>query len=731
MKTQYHDRPRRPKAARHLASVGLLALAVSATGAQAQEAAGGKPVELGPVTVEGESEGEGRAAEQGDGPVQGYVATRSRAGTKTDTPLAKTPQSVSVIPREQIEDQAAKSVAEALRYSASTFTEYRGASNFSDEMYIRGFGYVPRFVDGLTYGWGSLGKIDPYLLERVEVVRGPSSILYGQTSPGGIVNMATKRPTGDSRREVKVSVGTDNFYEGGFDVEGPVTADGSLSYRLVGVGHLGDGVEDHVEDNGAAFMPTLAWQPGDATSVTVSAMYSDRPEAGYRNFREAAGTLWPVRGAYIPIDFFVSDPDVEQSSLEQGWVGYEVEHALTDSVLVRQNTRYARIESDHVTGIWGALLPNGRTITRNASGGGEVYNQIVIDTQAQISFATGPAGHTVLGGLDYKWSEREYDWGRGPMPTIDWRRPVYGIGAVVLTPTDDTDTTADQIGLYVQDQIEFGRFTLSAGLRHDWASTEIDDNLAGTSESFDDSALSGRVGLIYTFDNGIAPYVSYSTSFEPVTQAAPAGRPRFDPTTAEQYEVGIKVAPGNGDYQVIASFFDITQRNVIKTDPVTRTPVQTGEIQSQGFELEGRAKVNENITLVASYSRLDAEVTRTPVATELGRMPSRLPEQQGALWGTYDVLDGPLAGFTFGAGGRFVGESWGDGNNTFKVPASTVYDAMVGYKLGYLSPALEGAEAQINATNLTDERYTSSCASQWACWYGAPLKVVGSLTYRW
>ncbi|MGQ9369519.1 TonB-dependent siderophore receptor [Azospirillum sp. ST 5-10] len=720
------QRPRRKGPRRRAGGATLLTtaslLAVAAAHAQEAEPAAADALVLDPLTVE-------ERMELGDGPVGGYVATRSRAGTKTDTPLSKTPQSVTVVPREQIEDQNADSVAEALRYSAGIFTEYRGSSNFSDEMFLRGFSYVPRYLDGLTYGWSSLGKVNPYLLERVEVLRGPSSVLYGEANPGGIVNLVSKRPTGGTHREVTLGYGTGNRYEGGFDVGGRLSDE--LAYRVVGTGHSGEGVEDTIDERAVAILPSLTWTPTDRTALTVSAMYDRAPDAGIRNFREAEGTLYPTRYGYIPIDFLVSDPDFEKASLTQTAVGYQFDHAFDDVFSFRQVARFARIDSTHHTVVWGALQADDRTISRSASGGGEVFDQVGIDNQLQAVFQTGMLRHTALAGLDYKTSWRDYHWGRAPVASIDWLAPRYGIGDVTLTPSSDSDTTARQLGAYLQDQIALGDLTLSLGGRHDWASTEIEEHLTATTEDYDDRAFSWRAGAIYNLPGGVSPYVSYSTSFEPVLQAAPAGEQRFEPTTGKQWEAGVKFAPGSGDYQLIASVYTITQNNVIKTDPVTRLATQTGEIRSRGFELEAHAQVTANLSLVGSYSYIDSEVTESAQTSEVGRMPSRIPQRQASLWARYAFDEGMLAGLALGAGVRHVGESWGDGSNTVKVPSATLYDAMVSYRLGALSPQLDGAELQVNAANLTDERYTASCASAYACWYGAPRTVTASLRYRW
>ena len=262
--------------------------------------------------------------ERGNGPVDGYVAGQSMAGTKTDTPVARTPQSVSVVPKQQIEDQHAESVAEALRYTPGVFAEYRGASNLRDELFVRGFYYVPKYLDGLFLGGDlSYAKIDPYLLERVELLSGPASVLYGQANPGGIVNMVSKRPTDEPLREAQISAGTGKYVSGGFDISDRA-ADGAVGYRLAVTGSRRDLQEDHARERSFAIAPSIVWSPDEGTSLTVLGGYQNEPDAGYRNFLDAAGTVYPIAGfGYVPRDFFVSDPDYERAERQQAWIGYE------------------------------------------------------------------------------------------------------------------------------------------------------------------------------------------------------------------------------------------------------------------------------------------------------------------------------------------------------------------------------------------------------------------------
>lgn len=667
------------------------------------------------------------------GVVGGYAARASGTATKTDTPLLRTPQSISVIPQEQIADQAAHSVAEALRYTSGVFTEYRGASNLHDEMVLRGFQYAPRYLNGLLYGSGSLGQVDPYLVERVELLRGPSSVLYGQASPGGIVNLITKQPDPQARQEVVLGAGNRGRAMLGADLGGVLSQDGTLSWRLAAMAERTDLQEDHLEQRRFALTPSLLWKPDARTELRVQAFIQHEPDAGFRNFMEAAGTLTPTAQGFIPRNFLVSDPHYDRSTRDQAALGYQFRHQFDGGVQFRQNLRLNNIESDYRTLIWNALQSDGLTITRMASGGSEDMRQLQLDNQLQADLVLGGVTHKLLAGLDLRHARRDYEWGmnRATTPSINWMAPVYNVSNVVLTPNSDSRTTARQAGLYLQDQIEVGALSLVLGGRQDWARTTVDEKLYKTHDRFKDSAFSGRVGAVYQLGNGLAPYASYSTSFEPVLEVAPQGQPAFEPMRARQAELGLRWAPERAGYSLSAAAYDLRQRNVVNYDYATQRSYQTGEVRSRGLELEARGELTRELQLVASYAYIDAKVTRSVDASTVGKMPARIPKQQVAAWAKWETAQGPLAGLGLGLGLRRVGSSEGDAGNNFEVPGATLVDASLSFDFAQWAQSLSGWKLQLNAANLADKRYVASCASRWACFYGNGRVVTGSVRYQW
>lgn len=726
-----------------LAQWAALAAAVSfiaLSAARAQESDGGQATTLETINLNAKGQ------EKGGGPVDGYVAKQSRSGTKSDTPIAKTPQSIAVVAKDQMQDQDVGSVAEALRYTPGVFTEYRGASNLRDEMFVRGFYYVPRYLDGLFLaGDLSYAKVDPYLLERVELLSGPSSVLYGQANPGGLVNMVSKKPTDQPLREVQVSLGTDKHISAGFDISDKLPGNEDFAYRLAATGLSQDLQENLAKQRSFAIAPSVTWTPDANTTLTVLGGYQNEPDAGFRNFLDAAGTIDPIEGyGYVPRDFFVSDPNYERFRREQAWIGYEFERVINDTFTFRQNARFHWVGTEHHTLVWGYASPDPVTgfdtiVNRSASGGTDSWRQFAIDNQLQAEFDTGAASHTLLGGLDYRYRTRDYEWGRASVPSIDLTNPVYGgfdYASLALNTSDLQELTAKQTGIYLQDQVEIGKLNLMAGIRYDWASTDIDDRLTSNNDqAYDDGDFTWRAGALYRFDNGIAPYVSYSTSFEPALQMPEPGQAAFSPTTASQFEIGAKYAPEGSNTLLTVAYYDLTQNDVVMgawNGTLGRSVYsQIGEIHNRGLELSAKTEIRDNLSLIASYSYIDSEIVDSVTAGEIGKTPARIPAHQAALWGTYGFDSGALEGLTLGAGVRYVGSSFGNNTDTFKVPAVTLFDAMASYDFGAVNADLKGLSLQVNVKNLADKTYVASCANAYACFYGSGRSVVATLKKTW
>lgn len=685
------------------------------------------------------------------GPVQGIVATRSATGTKTNASILEIPQSLSVITRDQISRQGATNLEQSVRYTPGAIAEVLGPGTERDKIYLRGF--EPNYyLDGMMLPYGAAGqgaRAEPYGLERIEVLRGPSSVLFGQNAPGGIVNMVSKRPTTEPLRQIELQYGSFQQLQGAFDLSGPANADKTLLYRLTGVVRGGDTQIDYAKDDRVFIAPSFTWRPNDATSLTVLGQYQ-RDDAGISvMYYPAWGTLYQNPFGKIRRGTNVGEPDHDRFKRDFYTIGYLFEHKFDQDLVVRQNLRYAEADvkqGDSIYGIGLSINPatglpsNYRSLNRYQWDVDRRQRYFTVDNQMEARFETGPLKHDLLLGLDYRRSLLDQTVYGGLSSPIDIFTPVYGNYSVLGTKAADSSERQSQLGLYAQDQIRFERFLLTLGLRQDWVSGNNFNRLTRRDTKIDDAALTGRVGLTYLFDSGFAPYISYSTSFQPVSGSGYGGVP-FEPTEGEQYETGIKYQPTWFKGLFTASVFQLKQTNVLTPDMEHRNCVrypgtcgnfntQTGEVKVRGLELEARASLTDGLDVIGSYAYLDTEVTRSNTSN-LGKRQPLVPQHQASLWLDYTFRYGMLDGLGLAAGVRYTGSSYGDGDNLLRVPSYTLVDAALRYDLAKLSPQLKGATVSVNATNLFDKEYLTTCAATSACFYGAGRTVTAKLSYTW
>ena len=687
---------------------------------------------LPPVQVEGQVGGESAY-----GPVQGYVARQSATGTKTDTPILETPQSITVVPRDQIEAQNVQSVAQALRYSPGVVAEQRGINTDSLEyIYSRGF-QIDTYMNGLRLPNAGTGfnilSVDSHLLERVELLRGPASILYGQASPGGLINLVTKQPTLVPFGEVEFQTGSFGRLQGAFDIGGPIgDAERGIAYRVIGDG-LGTGTQvSGVDQERYLIAPSFFWQMGPDTKFTFYSAYQYDPQAGFYNLVPAAGTVLP-NVVKIPRNLNPGDPTFDRYQKIAYFVGYNLDHRLDDVFSFVQNLRFLH-STNHIQGVFAddGLTQGGLALGRYSYLNHGKVSDFAIDNQLHARFTTGALGHRVTTGIDYQKIDYRHTFqGNFATPDLNILNPVYGnIPFPNFLFGSSGDDTSRQIGIYAQDQIRWDHWAFLFGVRRDWADSDSLSLKSFTKSGQVDRAFSGRAGLTYLFDNGLAPYASFSTSFEPNVGTDFFGTP-FKPTTGQQYEVGIKFQPEGMKSFVSVAGFNLTQQNVETADPAHAFfTIQTGEIRSRGFEIEGRAQLFDNIGLIGAYTFADVINTKSAAAT-VDKRPTGIPRHMASLWGDYSFPAGPLRGLQIGAGVRYVGPTAGDAMNSFTVPSYTLVDAAVHYDLGTLNPSFRGWQATVTANNIFDKTYVSQCIGLNDCSYGLARVVLAKLKYRW
>lgn len=672
---------------------------------------------------------------------KGYVAGESSAGTKTNTPRREVPQSISVITRQQMNDQQPQSLNEAVRYTPGITPEASGVStNFwsGSSLLLRGF-YAEVYQDGLQDDYNGNDLLDSYFYQRVDVLSGPTSVLYGEASPGGIVDVEMKHPPTAPLREIVLGFGSYGRYGGAFDVGGPIDTNGRFLYRLTGVGYSAGTQTDFVQERRVAIAPAFTWRPNAATTLTVLANYTDNPAIGQYAYVPAYGSVLPNPNGKIATSFYVGDPSFNKTAQQSAQAGYEFAHAFGAGWAVYQDLRYTD-NRNHGNMIWPlALEEDMATLDRYSWVRNATFSSFLLDNRVQNAFAAGPVKSVLLAGVNYThWYE---NWRYGAdydIPSIDLFAPVYHQDIPAPTSFDSERYTGNQIGAYAQDQISVGRWRVLLGARQDWVKET--DAYGGSTQKQPDHKLTWRAGLVHLFDNGLAPYASYATSFQPDLDQTVGGTP-LPPTTGRQYEAGIKYQRPGSSNALTAAVYDLAQQNVPTIDPQHPDfAIAIGEIRSRGIELQDQASLTRAIDLVGSYTYLDSRYTRTNetdtgidgVETSLQhKYQYGVPSQTASLWLHYAVHSGGARGLGVGGGIRSVGFSYGDDVNSFRVPGFTLFDAAVQYDLGETTPSLRGYRLQLNASNVFDKSYVASCFSSDGCYQGLRRTVQATVTKTW
>lgn len=659
--------------------------------------------------------------------------TATRSATKTDTPVIETPQSVSVVSREDWEEKGARTVQRAASYTPGVGTNQVGSSNRYDYLILRGFsdGSINNtYLDGLRVmndgGSYSSFAIDPWFLERIEIVKGPTSVLYGQGSPGGIVALTSKRPEFRDGGEIRVSLGNNAQRSFAFDVTGPVDEEQRLAYRVTGIASAADAQQDHVELDRRAIAPSLTWDMTDDTSVTLLAYLQRDPEGGYHSGLPYEGTVESRNGQKIDNTFFEGEPDYDLFRRDMTMVGYDLEHRINRNWSALQKARY--LDSDvELKQVYAYGWASATELNRYYSGGEEDLQALTVDNQIQGEVTTGAVDHTVLVGVDYQQRENDVVWPSGAFPAIDAFNPEYGAEPTALYPPQRNLRKQKQTGVYLQDQLATGGWRLTLGGRYDWVEIENTNRDSGVVAELDETQFSGRAGLLYLFDNGIAPYVSYSTSFSPSAYTDENGD-LLDPSEGKQIETGLRYQPvGTTDLYTL-SLFRIHQENLATKQPQESFYRSIGEIESQGVELEAKAQLTENLNVQAGYAFTDVTFEKSEAYRE-GNAASQVPEHQLTLWAGYRFTQGVLNGANAGLGVRHNADIYADDANTKKVPDYTLVDLALGYDFSKLG--LEGVSTRLNVNNLLDKEYVASCYNSLEfCYFGAERNVTASLSYR-
>ena len=664
----------------------------------------------------------------------GFVPFASNAGSKTNARLIEVPQSISIVSQQEIEARNVITMNEALRYTPGIQADEYGVEPRFDWLKIRGFDAQTFGVyrDGMRFN-SLAGKLDPFELESVEVLKGPSSVLYGEVPPGGLINQVTKRPEAERSTSVEGEFGQYSRLQGAVDTTGSIDSNQVYRYRVLGLIRNSDTQTNFTPDDRRLIAPSLSFHPSERTNLTLLADYQhDRTQ--WSQFLPANGTLYNTNpNGIIPVSVFLGEPGADFVRRNQASVAYTGDHLFEDGWNLHSNYRYQHInfkgQTSFGAGFDGSSLTD---VSRELFATPSVNRFNTVDTRALRRFTTGHWEQTVLFGYDYQHiNTRATSYFLFGLGDLDVYNPVYGQTPIPTgAPFLNNNTLLQQHGLYAQDQLKYrNHLIITLGGRQDFAKNDVTNLLPGSSDfSHLDRRFTGRVGVTYLTDSGIAPYFAYSTSFLPNagtfvvdTQTGLSTDPA-KPSDARQIEGGVKLQPRRSNSFITASIFQINQTNVIVADANFNSH-QDGEARSRGVEIEGVASLSHGLNLHGGYSLTATDNVNDVTPGNIGKWLPQTPRNQVSALADYTQRGGRFAGVGGNFGVRFVGTNAADAANTFFVPDYALLDG--GLRFGYRHLLFA-----VNATNLTDRRYVATCTALSTCYYGYARNVIGTAKYH-
>lgn len=625
-------------------------------------------------------------------------ATRRPAGvTKSNESAADSAQSITVITRDLMDSQQSQNLSDVLWNSAGVSANTYGRRGW-DDFIIRGQRASESvFADGLLVDTNNRVAQEVFGAERVEILKGPASVLFGQVQPGGLVNIVTKRPRPELFGELGLTVGNYGLRQVTADVGTPLKPDSKAAFRLNALAMNSDDATDHVWYRNRYVAPSLSLDFGHRTDFTILASHNERHYVRQQGL-PVNGTLVSNINGVVPNSRFIGEPNAAPYDGEQNRIGYALTHRFDSGWTVNQNLRY---QTSSLTGTFvtaGTMAVNSQTLSRSATQQDFSGDAFGVDTNVQKSFAFTGHQHTLTFGVDYRHSKEDRLQKTCRVAALNVYRPVYG--AAVNCPasfsTDSTDTL-NALGFYLRDQIRIvERWTVTGGLRYESARTASTNRLNATRTNSDDNAVTGSAAVMYDLTQWARPYVSYSTSFLP-NAGTDVNNASFKPEKGRQVEVGVKFdTPGKNGLLTLAAF-DLVRKNVLTSDPVnTGYSVAVGEQRSRGFEAELTQDLGNGLSVMAAYAYIDGEVTEDTVAANVGKPLNAVPRHSFSLWTQYRFR-GALAGWWAGVGAR--GESAKRGYSfNYTVPGYAVADLGFGYTASHW-------RAAFNVKNVFDKSY--------------------------
>ncbi|WP_060839123.1 TonB-dependent siderophore receptor [Pseudomonas sp. Os17] len=663
--------------------------------------------------------------ERADGPVQGYRATRSASATRTDTSIHETPQSISVVAKDAVEDLGATRLQDALDYAGGVGR----ANNFGGQglttFTVRGFTTGEFYRNGFPINRGYPNMPDANTIERLEVLRGPATMLYGRGDPGGTFNVVSKQPLPERTVTLGSQFNDQGMKRGTLDASGPLDEEGRLAYRLNVVGEGGDTFRDHVDTERYGIAPVLTWQVSDATRLMFEGdfMRNNAPlDRGMTRYAKQVGSA--------SRDSFFGEKDVGKLHNDNNMAQLRFDHLLNDDWTLGGGVQWldGSLKGNAVEA--NGIAADGRTLGRNFN-----YRKLEwTDQDVQLNltgrFDTAGVQHTLLTGIEYE----DYDYQSiiqrssgavGAYP-IDLFDPVYGQPrpALTRTPTHDQENLKTYAA-FVQDQVALtDKLKVLAGARFERFEHDYETYVpGGRSWQASDNAVTPRMGVSYDLTETFAIYADTARSFKPNTGASRLGG-GFAPEKGKSYEMGIKWEALDQQLSVDAAIYQIEKRNVLTTDPVDSTfSVAAGEVRSRGFDVNVAGNLSPEWRVIGGYAYVDAEVTKDNVLRSGTRLLN-IPKNSFSLLNMYEFQDGILKGLGLGGGLKYVDERAGQTANTgFSMGSYTVVDLLSFYKVN------DKVRLNLDLKNLFDREYEEGAFGNVYAYPGAPRTLQLGIAY--
>lgn len=653
------------------------------------------------------------------GASQDGFSTQRVTTTKSDKPLFETPQSISVVTRELLDARQATTIDEAIETVAGVTSSILGRRGW-DDFSIRGqVASDTMYLDGLRIGQANWIAQEVFGAERLEVVKGPASIYFGQVTPGGTVNVVSKRPFQEAFNQVGFTFGSHGYVQGTFDINRPLNSEnGKAAIRINGMAMNSDDPTDGVWSKNRYIAPSISLDFGARTDFTILAAVNQRNYVRQQGLPLNATSLVAGR-MLVPYSFYAGDYTIRPYDAEQKSIGYALTHRFDSGWTLSQTYRHVDMEMSGQLANISAAMNAGGTFNRNVLSQDFYGHTDGLDTNIAKTFDFAGAKHSIMVGFDTMRDSLHRDTQRCSIASQNIYNPVYGRPVTNCIYTEDknlVDTTLAQTGLYVRDYIEFNeKFSASLSLRHDKAKLDNTYPRIASTANQDNSANTGHVGLIYKATPNVAPYVSYATSFLPQTQLTYPGNP-IAPEEGKQSEAGVKFLSDDKRLSASLAYFDLKRRNVAQNDPLhANFSLAVGEQRTKGYEAEIAADLKNGWQLSAALSIMDTFVSESLQAATIGQRIANVPKRTANLLAHYR-FDGALQGWAAGFGIRHVGDKV-PSTYTYVVPSYTVADANVSYQG-------KGYRVQLNVKNLFDKDYFAGASGAFWVPVGNPRTVM-------